>query len=374
MGEYSGVHTNLTKALREEGYNVLCVHNGDGYKELNADIYINYKHYTSSNKLINILLVFYYKLLTFMGLKGVFQIFKYKKSLNELKGYDIVQLINPIFLSDFGFIVNFVIFRKIKANNKKVFLCALGDDYYWVKYSLCGEFKYTMFDRLKLKTFKKYISQLIWVINPFYIFLNKYILSNVNAVIPGLFDYYIPYKHSAKCSEIVPIIMQSSNQEMKISYPLKVFHGWQFGKEYRKGNDIIDEIFIILKNKYPSMIEYEIVGGLPYSVYIKKFNDCHIFIDQCYSYDCGVNGLLGMSYSKVVLSGMESEVKRYYNLDYQPLVNITPNKIHLLECIEDLIKNPKKLKEYSINARKFIEEYHSCDYVLGKYKEVWNKY
>jgi hypothetical protein len=73
-----------------------------------------------------------------MGLKGVFQIFKYKKSLNELKGYDIVQLINPIFLSDFGFIVNFVIFRKIKANNKKVFLCALGDDYYWVKYSLCG--------------------------------------------------------------------------------------------------------------------------------------------------------------------------------------------------------------------------------------------
>ena len=374
IGEYSGVHTNLTKALREKGYNVLCIHNGDGYKDFNADNYIKYNRYVSKNNFINFLLRLYYRLLTYVGLKGVFQIFKYRKILNELKGYDIVQLINPIFLSDFGFFVNYAIFIKLKKHNRKIFMCALGDDYYWVKCCLSGNYKYTMFDRLSFKTLKNYSSQLLWVFNPLYIFLNKYILNKVNAVIPGLFDYYVAYSHSPKCSKIVPIIMQSSDQELSISYPLKIFHGWQFGKEYRKGNDVIDEVFTMLKNKYPNMIDYEVIGGLPYSIYIEKFNSCHIFVDQCYSYDCGVNGLLGMSYSKVVLSGMEEEVKRYYNLDYEPLVNITPNKDDLFKCLEDLIKNPKKMEEYSVNARKFIEKYHSSDYVLDKYEEVWSKY
>lgn len=374
LGEYSGVHANLSSALRTENFEVLSVHSGDGYKNINADIYISYKRYNSKNKIISMFFQIYYKLLSLFGLKGIFQIHKYNKILKELKGYDVVQLINPFFLTDFGFIVNFMVFKKLKAQNNKFFLCALGDDYYWVKSCLTKKYKYSMFDRLKFKTFKNYSSQLLWVVNPFYIFLNKYIVKNVNAVIPGLYEYYFAYKNTDKCTEIVPIIMEVKNKKMNISYPIKIFHGWQFGKEYQKGNDVIHEVIMQLKNKYSEKIEYQVVGGVPFSEYINKFNDCHIFVDQCYSYDTGVNGLLGMSHSKVVLSGFESEVQDYYSLEYSPLVNITPDKLQLFKSIEFLILNPLKIQEYSLNASKFIEKYHSSEYIIPKYKKIWSEY
>lgn len=376
LGEYSGVHTNLSKALRNSGHEVNCIHDGDGYKKLNADIYIYYTRYSSSNIILNYMLNFYYKFLTILGVKGVFQILKYRKTILEMKGYDIVQLINPFFLSDFGFFTNIIVFRFLRKKNKKIFLSALGDDYFWIKYCLSKKYKYTMFDRLNISTLKYYFSQLQWVLNPLYIILNKYIVKRVNAVIPGLYDYYLPYKNLKNCSHIVPIIinLKNDNPIINISYPINIFHGWQIGKEYRKGSDIFDEVISLLKEKYINKINYEIVSGLPYSEYIKKFENSHIFIDQCFSYDCGVNGLLGLSAAKAVFSGMEKDVIEYYNLDYKPLINAVPNKDELYRAFEELILDPSLIKDYSINGIRFISEYHSANYVLTKYEQAWSSF
>ena len=46
LGEYSGVHTNLSKALKEKGYLVDLIHNGDSYKEFDADYLIKYNYYS----------------------------------------------------------------------------------------------------------------------------------------------------------------------------------------------------------------------------------------------------------------------------------------------------------------------------------------
>lgn len=376
LGEYSGVHSQLKKALDQEGYEVLLIHNGDGYKNFQADLFIKYTYISSKNRFLNKAINFYYILLAYSGLKGCIQIFKYIDVIKKMRDYDVVQLINPLYISDYGSIVNLAIFIYLKSKNKKIFLCALGDDYYWVKYCLDKNFEYSIFDQLSIRTFKNYSYPLQYIYGFLHPFLNKYIANNVNAVIPGLYDYYAAYKHLENCSEIVPIIIpsQDSAADIKPKFPIKIFHGWQPGKAFRKGNDIFDKAIKLIKEKYPNEIEYKIVGGLPYEEYIKTFNDCDIFIDQCYSQDCGVNALLGMSQGKVVFSGFEKEVQEYYGIDYMPIVNCKPDFKQIYNNIEYLIKNPSEIKKFSIQSKRFVKNFHNKTYVLNKYFEIWKNY
>lgn len=374
LGEYSGVHTHLCKALKERKHEVLMISNGDSYKSFNSDLNIDYKYLISKNPYIKKIINIYYIFLMYSGLKGCIQIFKHIGLIKKLKNFDVVQLINPLFLADYGSIVNFFVFLYIKKNNKKVFLCALGDDYYWVKYCLNGGFKYSIFNKLSLKTLRQYLYPLHYIYGFFNPFLNKYIVKNVNAVIPGLYDYLQPYKSFKNCSEVIPIIVPIDSKEInKLEFPVKIFHGWQPGKEFRKGNDIFDKAIKFCLEKYPDKIEYKIIGGVPYSEYIKTYDECHIFIDQCYSQDSGVNGLLGMASGKVVLGGFELEVQKMYGINYMPMINCRPDIDQIIESIENLIVNHDDILSFSKKAKKYILDFHSEKYVLELYEKVWAK-
>lgn len=375
LGEYSGVFNSLAKALRNDGHEVLLINDGDSYKSFNADIYIKYNYLESNNKYIKKLINTYYTLLMYSGFKGCIQIFKYKKTIKNMKDYDVVQLVNPVFLSDYGTIVNLFVFKYLKKNNKKVFLSALGDDYVWVKYCLDNKFEYSIFDRLSFTSLKNYVYPLYYVYGFMNPFLNKYIVKNVNAIIPGLYDYYAAYKGLENCTEIVPLIMcvDKDFTPKDVVFPLKVFHGWQLGKELRKGNDLFDRAFKRIQKDYPDKIEYKVVSGLTYEEYIKKFDDSHIFIDQCYSQDSGVNALLGMKEGKVVFSGFERVVQEYYGLQDTPIINSIPNEEKIYEDIKNLILNPNKVKDLSLKAVDFVKKFHNESYVLDKYLAIWEK-
>lgn len=376
LGEYSGVHNNLGNALKKNGYEVLLISNGDGYKSLGADIFITYKYISSRNIFLRKLINLYYILLMYSGFKGCLQIFRYINVIKKMKGYDIVQLINPLFLSDYGSIVNLLTFIYLKKHNKKIFLSALGDDYVWVKYCLNKNFKYSIFDRLSIKTIKQYIFPLHYIYGFMNPFLNKYVVKNVNAVIPGLYDYYAAYKDFENCTEIVPIIMEVDERKgiEFTGFPIKVFHGWQPGKDIRKGNDLLDRALKKIESDYPGKIDYKIVGGVTYAEYIKKFNDSHIFLDQCYSQDRGVNALLGMSKGKVVFSGFEKDVQNYFEISYIPIINALPYEDKVYSEIKLLILNPLKIQEYSSKAINFIKDFHNPNYILDKYRKIWKEY
>ena len=374
LGEYSGVHNNLRNALLEEGHDVVLISNGDGYKSFNSDIFISYNYIKHKNKALTKILKIYYMILAYSGFQGCIQILKNFNEIKKLKDYDVVQLINPIFLSDFGSVVNLSVFLYLKSNNKKIYLCALGDDYYWVKFCLANGFRYSIFDRLSIKTLVKFLYPLRYVYGFLYSFLNKYIAKNVDGIIPGVYDYYAAYRCFPNCTEIVPIILPINEKILKptrVEKQLKIFHGWQLGKEIRKGNDLFDKAIKRLVFKYPNKIDYNVVGGVPYNEYVETFENCDIFIDQCYSYDRGVNALLGMRAGKVVLSGFEPEVKKYYGISYEPLINSLPQEEHIFESIEDLILNPHKIYEYSLSAQNFVNSFHSPNSVLSKYFKIW---
>ena len=78
LGEYSNVHWTLAEGLRHHGHEVVVVSDGDGWKNYPRDISL---HRTSNRPLPT--LAFLTRLM---------------RALPRLRGFDVVQIINPVFL------------------------------------------------------------------------------------------------------------------------------------------------------------------------------------------------------------------------------------------------------------------------------------
>ncbi|MEG0408982.1 MAG: glycosyltransferase family 1 protein [Bacilli bacterium] len=375
IGEYSGVHTNLKKILLNNGHSVYLIHDGDSYKKFDSnDFSIKYNRIISKNKIINTFFSIFYLILDLIGLKGLLQSLKYLGEIRELKDFDIVQIINTKPFSQFGTWANYLLLKQVFKNNKKVYLCVLGDDFTWVKSCLEKKPPYSMFDNFKLKNIKDFIYSLTYVYGFGAKLIDQYVLKNVEEVIPGLYDYYFAYNAMGRnCSEVIPIAYEGTYKKNKeIKYPIRIFHGWQIGKELRKGNVIFDNAIKKLIKKYPDFIEYNVVQNVVYDEYIKLFDNSDIVVDQCYSLDKGVNALIGMSNGKVVFSGCDKLTKEYYSNGIENcLINAEPNEDKIFQQLEALILNKERIIQIQENARAYMENYHSYNYVYRQYCKIW---
>ena len=77
LGEYSNVHTTLSKVLKQRGHEVLLISNGDFWKNYPRDIDLS-RRYTKWG--------------------GLLYWLKVIMLLPRLRNFDIVQIINPMFL------------------------------------------------------------------------------------------------------------------------------------------------------------------------------------------------------------------------------------------------------------------------------------
>ena len=379
IGEYSGVHTNLANELKRKGHEVFVISDGDGYKKIgNPDLFIKYNVRKTNIRLFAIILNFYYIILEFIGLKGLFKAFNYVSDIRKLKDYDVVQLINTKPFSNFSTFANIFLLYYIFRKNKKIFLCALGDDYTWVKSCLKKYPPYSMFDRFNVRTIKHYLWSLQYIYGFGAILLDRYVVGRVEKVIPGLYDYYFAYKKMGckKISDIIPLPIDIDHNMKPIKftgYPINIFHGWQIGRDFRKGNDYFDLAIHEIIKKYPHKISYEIVSGLPYEEYLKKFNTAHIFLDQCISLDRGMNAVVGMRHGKIVFSGFHKMTQEYFCVKNKlPLVNVSPNIEKIIYELEKLILNPELIEEISKNSIDFIKLHHDADLIVKKYIEIWS--
>ncbi|MBW9452861.1 glycosyltransferase family 1 protein [Citrobacter portucalensis] len=376
VGDFSGVHITLRDALREKRINVTLISDGDSYKGLPADILFCGN---LDKKVSNILSKISKKIFFLLGVNGFSNFYREKNKIDRLVDFDVVQLINPLPFQQIGWLLNMYIIYKLKRQNKKIFLCALGEDYYWVKACLNKKFTYCALDNLSGNE-KKYKYSLKFL-NPQYKFLNDYCINIAERIIPGLLDYKIAYDFSAKCNDLIPLPVcnnKVSRDPLKIKDTDKIiiFHGWQIGKELKKGNYIFDNAIKRLQEKYKDQIEYIVVKNVPYEEYVKSFSKSHIFIDQCFSYDKGVNALLGMASGKVVFSGFEYDVLKYYGkekIEVMPLINAIPDENLIYLQLEDLILNKGKINKISAAALGFITNYHLAENVSEQYLAVWKK-
>lgn len=371
VGEFSGVHLELRNALREKGMDVSLFSDGDSYKKFDSDIKLNVRSQTwlFNNR--------YLRLLSdFLGLKGLLTLFRNRKQINNLRGYNVVQLINTVPFLSFGPLASLLLVWFLKNNNNLIFLCALGDDYHWVRHCLSGKVKYSMFDRMKWNNIQKFYFSLKFAYHPLYILLDRYVINCSAGIICGLYDYWQAYKNVNTRKIFIPLPLASkyvTDKPNVTEYPINIFHGWQIGKELRKGNDILDiAIRRAIERLGPGKINYNIVKSVPYEQYIKMYKECDIFIDQCYSYDRGMNGLLGMAAGKVVFTGFDSSILNYYIPSRSPsAINAEPNVDSLYNLIVNLCTDVDVIDEMKKSAIDFVIQNHQASGVAEMYSTFW---
>jgi hypothetical protein len=376
IGEYSRLHNTLKEGLLILGHEVLLIGTGDGFKNYPVDVNVNNK-------------IFKYPFTIFIN-KTFYRIFKIDLSAIErgflfwihlkiLKDFDIVQLINESSIKTAPQLEIFLL-KKILKSNKALYLLSCGTDSINMKYAFEGKFKYSvitpLLDNKDNPKIRKIYKHTYSFFSKNFKKLSVFLQNNVRAIIASDMDYHIPLIGNEKYVGLIPNPINVDTKKyvpLKIDSKIKIFHGINMGAYTHKGNTFFEKALEIINNKYPEFVEIKTTRSIPYKDYIEAYNNCHILLDQVYGYDQGYNALEAMAKGKVVFTGAEQEFLDYYNLEKnQVCINALPNVESIVEELESLILNPKKIEEISKNARKFIEKEHHYIKIAQKYLEVWN--
>lgn len=348
LGDYSGLHKNLQRGLINLGYKCILATDGDGFKKISeSDLYFP----NSKNPLIRRI-----KKIMFL----IFGISKYY-------GFDVVQLINSNIFDGTAYYYNQIAINLIKRKSGKIFLSACGTDYFVFKdrYLL----KYNPYDdtiKFDSKEKNRYLKKS-------YIQNNKYVVSIVNKIIPSMYSYTFPYYFTKKITSTIPLPIDINkiiySSQIFYNGKITIFHG--INRPGFKGTKYIKEAMEKIYKKYPDKVEIIIDGNMPLNEYLKVMDKANIIVDQCLSYDYGMNALYGMAKGKVVLSGNEIESQNHFNRNDIPVINIIPSVEDIYSKLEQLILNKDKIIEIGHKSRLYVEDFHDSVKVAQEYLKIW---
>ena len=374
IGEYSRLHNSLKEGLQKNGHKVTLLGSGDGFKNYPVDIkidsiFFNLKLFKLFAKLIDRLFK--------ISLNQVEIYYKANKVISDIKGYDVVQLINENAFRTLPSL-EILLIKRLINNNKKLFLLSCGVDQKSVEYSLNKKFKYSILTPyFEDPSLKKSFKHILKYSAREYIKLHDFILANANGVISSDIDYHIPYIKEDKYLGLIPNPINLDKikyKKIKSIDKIKILHGVNSKNYIKKGNVFFDKALKAIEIKYNNKVEIITTIDLDYNEYIKSVENCHILLDQVYAYDQGYNALEAMSIGKVVFTGAEKEWLKLYNIKENSVaINALPDYTKIIESLEWLINNPSKIMEISANAREFIEKNHNYISIAEQYEKQWSK-
>jgi glycosyltransferase involved in cell wall biosynthesis len=361
LGEYSNVHWTLSEGLKALGHDVCVISDGDSWKNYQRDITLK-RHSTSKLDTIRYLI-------------------DIARTLHKMKGFDVVQLINPIFLDLKADKIR-PFYKYLRKHNKKVFLGAFGMDYYWVKTCLdCSTFRYSDFNigkrqRTEEASNQQHIKE--WLHGDKGK-LNKYIAEDCDGIISGLYEYDCCYRpYFPKKTKFIPFPINISQINKKLphaDYPgIRFFIGVQRTRSSYKGTDIMLRALEKLKAKYPDKMEIVKVESVPFATYQNLMNTSDILLDQLYSYTPSMNSLLAMAKGIVIVGGGEEESYEILNeKNLRPIINVIPNEEDVYIQLEKVIKGEYDIKKMSSDSIEYIKRYHDHIKIAKQYIDFWNE-
>lgn len=366
VGDYSSVHLELRNSLKNQNIDVILASSGDGYKNFSRDIDLKIKSKRSNH----IFAKFFRVIMDYLGFKGIFTYFSLRKKIKLLTDFQVIQLINTAPIGELSSIPNLLLIKRLlKQNpNAKLYTLAAGDDFAWTTWAMQNSNK-SYFKDFKIKHLPSYLYSLKYKYGFFYHSLHRFVVNQSTYIIPILQDYYDCYKSYKNCYNIIPIGLNESlfKEPLKnTTYPIKIFHGWQKHREIAKGNIYFDISVKNLLSKFDShYVQYQVAQNIPYVEYIKIYEDADIFLDQCFSVDCGVNALLGMAKGKVVFSGFND------NDNHTIGINASPNTDQLVDDLISLIENPKKIDLIKRKAYAHSYKKHHIQNISLQFLTAW---
>ena len=307
LGEFSNLHWTLAEGLRKLGHEVCVVSNGDRWRNYQRDISLT----RQSDSILD-------------GIQYVLQLLRV---LPLLKGYDVVQLINPCFLH-LKAQKCLYIYQYLRKHNKKVFLGAFGNDFYWT--SLCMKTNALRYSEFKIGDKERYtannhnILQECLYGNTAY--TTKEIAQTCNGIIACLWEYYVAYiPYFPDKTTFIPLPIDYSNITSRVrTEPEKVnfFIGIQSARSDIKGTDM--------------------------------------------------NSLLAMAKGVIVLGGGEEENYEIINeKELRPIINVYPSEEDIFQKLEYIVLNKERIPELSAQSIEYVRKHHNYVKVAQQYVDFW---
>ena len=365
VGEYSNVHWTLAEGLRALGHEVCVVSDGDRWKGYPRDISIVRRWRTSANPFKR-------------GLGAVLYLLRLLWVMRRLKGYDVVQLINPVFIDlKPQRIVPF--YRYLRRHNGKLFLGAFGIDKYWVKAGLdCTTFRYSDFNigsQLRHNTDNEIMIR-DWLNGPKGE-LNDHIATDCDGIIAGLYEYYASYQpYFANKLQFIAFPINTDNITITVRKAtdgvVKFFVGVQRERSAYKGTDIMLRALRQVEAAHPDHCQVTVVESVPFQQYIQLLNQSHVQLDQLYSYTPSMNALQAMAQGMVVVSGGEPESYAIIGEhELSPIVNVQPDEEDVRQQLTNLVEHPELIEVLSCQSIEYIRRHHAHVSVAQQYLEYY---
>ena len=357
IGEYSNVHATLAEGLRHLGHEVTVVSNGDFWKAYPRDIDVS----RPAGR--------------WGGLRLLTKIYAL---LPRLRGYDVVQLINPMFF-ELKAERLFPLYRYLRRHNRKVFLGGFGMDWYWVhtcvtrkplRYSdfNIGETLRTNPDALRerhdwLGTAKER--------------LNQWIANDCDGIITGLYEYWACYHpvFPLKTTFIpFPIRLPETLVPVTPSSKVVIFIGINRERSAYKGTDIMLQAAQEVCRRYPQAMELRVAESVPFNKYQEMMDGADAILDQLYSYTPSMNPLLAMSKGIICIGGGEPENYEIINETVlRPIINVAPTYDSVFHELEQLVLHPERIPELKRQSVAYVRKHHDYLKVAQQYLDFWSR-
>ena len=372
IGEYSNVHATLAEGLRKLGHHVTVLSNGDFWKNYPRDIDLVRKP---------------------GKLGGIMYMIKLYTIVHKLRGYDIVQLINPMFLELKAERI-FPIYQYLRKHNKKVILGGFGMDYYWV--SVCCKDKPLRYSDFnignKLRTNTDALKERKDWLGTEKGRLNQMIAEDCDGIITGLYEYWACYQPSfPQKTTFIPFPIKpqlitpgnsnshtyvENHQVIPLDIPKKVklFIGINKSRSEYKGTDIMLKAAQDIAKKYPDKTELRIAENIPFAEYVKMMNGSDAILDQLYSYTPSMNPLEAMARGIICIGGGEPENYEIIHEDkLRPIINVLPNYESVYQKLEHLVLHPELVPLLKQQSIEYISKHHDYIKVAKRYEAFYQK-
>lgn len=406
LGDYSNVHNTLAKGLKALGHECVVASDGDHWKDYPRDIDLK-------------------RDLSTVGTIGF--LWRLMKALPSFRGYDIVQIINPIFI-ELKAEKMYWFYDYLRKHNKKIVLGAFGMDYYWAQVNTeIRPLRYSDFnigDTVRMDPPAVDFRE-DWIGTPKEA-LTKYVAHDVDWIVAGLQEYWatynevpelkdkmcfipfpiitaphpqplshigrgeavrvestVPGAHNSDVNEKVNICtIERANQPDGSPSPcvgegsgeglLRLFVGISRNRSAYKGTDIMLAAAKAVKEKYPDRLELQIAEGVPFAQYQYMMDNSDAILDQLYSYTPAMNSLLAMSKGIINIGGGEPENYEIIGEnELRPIVNVLPTFESCYDEIEKLVLHPEIIPELKRQSIEYVKRHHDYIKVAKQYETLY---
>lgn len=359
VGDYSKLHATLAETLSRRGHEVTVLSDGCSHMGVACDIFLKRRP-------------------GFLG--SLRYIAEIAATLPRLRGYDVVQLVNPHFLNLRPEKLR-PIFRRLKRDNGSIFLSLAGNDSLFVRKCLDGHtFRFSEFrvgDR-PTEFAARYPERERGYLLPEVVSYCDWFYDNIDGGMAVLPEYYMAAREvlgERLCHTNLPADLRELPQsEFRIEGKVKLLVGMRSGYVVSKGTDTLLALARNVESRLPDIVETVNVRDLPWAEYRKVLTQCHINLDQLYSYSPAMNALSSMALGRIAASGAQPE---YYDIigekDLHPVFSLSPLEEDMEERLCRLLTDPARMEAMARDSRRLVERHNSVEIVADRYESHWNK-